>query len=391
MKAVHFGPGNIGRGFIGLLLSKSGYEVTFVARNKKQISLLQQRKQYPVTLANDNEDTAIVHNVTAINGNDAGQVNEAIAEADLITTAVGVSNLKYIAPAIAKGIEYRFRTNDQPLNIMACENAIGASTHLKKVVYKLLPAELHDKADRLLAFPNTAVDRIVPAQDNDDPLEVMVEPFYEWIILRSAMKEGPKEIKGAHYVDSLEPYIERKLFTVNTGHCCAAYFGYLEGYRTIQEVMANSRLRQMVKDVLEETGKVLIRRHHLDEKKHRRYIEKTIDRFANPNLKDHIIRVGRSPIRKLSAGDRLVRPAMLAYQYGIPVPQLVSAIAAGLLFDYRKDPEAVKLQEELQRRGIRGVISHYMEIEEDHPLHQQIVDEYSKLKTMRIRKKHSAM
>ncbi|AJY77000.1 mannitol-1-phosphate 5-dehydrogenase [Paenibacillus beijingensis] len=390
MKAVHFGPGNIGRGFIGLLLSKSGYDVCFVARNKKQIAMLQQRKQYPVTLANENEDTSIVRNVTAINGNDSRQVNEAIAEADLITTAVGVSNLKHIAPAITTGIEHRFKTNDRPLNIMACENAIGASTHLKKMVYKLLPAELHEKADRLLAFPNTAVDRIVPAQDNEDPLEVTVEPFYEWVILRPAMKEGPKEIKGAHYVESLEPYIERKLFTVNTGHCCAAYFGYLEGYRTIQEVMASPRLRQKVKEVLQETGKVLIRKHQLDEKKHQRYIDKTIDRFANPNLKDSIVRVGRSPIRKLSANDRLVRPALLAYQYGIEIPQLISAMAAGLLFDYKKDPEAVKLQEVLRKRGIHHVIGQYLGIEEDHPIHRQIVDEYEKL-AKGIRKKNAAM
>ena len=42
-KAVHFGAGNIGRGFIGLMLVKSGYDVTFVTRNKRKISELQLR------------------------------------------------------------------------------------------------------------------------------------------------------------------------------------------------------------------------------------------------------------------------------------------------------------------------------------------------------------
>ncbi|MDT3425323.1 mannitol-1-phosphate 5-dehydrogenase [Paenibacillus forsythiae] len=380
MKAVHFGPGNIGRGFIGLLLSKSGYEVCFVARNEKQIAQLRRRKQYPVELANNKSDTSIIRNVTAIHINDRKDVNEAIAAADLITTAVGVSALKHIAPSIAKGIVNRFRTNDRPLNIMACENAIGASTQLKKWVYKELPAKWLVKADRLLAFPNTAVDRIVPAQNHEDPLKVEVEPFYEWVIHRPALKEGHQEIKGALYVDSLEPYIERKLFTVNTGHCCAAYFGYLAGLWTIQEAMADPRLKHKVRKVMEETGSVLVRRHGFDESKHRKYIDKTIERFANPHLLDQIVRVGRSPIRKLSRNDRLVRPALLAHDYGIETPYLVSAIGAALCFNAEKDSEAAKLQQELREQGISQVIEQYLEIEEKHPLHRLIVTAYNEIK-----------
>lgn len=132
MKAVHFGAGNIGRGFIGHMLSASDYEVCFVARNPKKISLLQKRQEYPITLANATQDTTIVHNVTAINVNEPERVAQEIASADLITTAVGVSTLQDIARPIAQGIHLRMKNNNlTPLHIIACENAIGGSTRLK--------------------------------------------------------------------------------------------------------------------------------------------------------------------------------------------------------------------------------------------------------------------
>ena len=40
MKVLHFGAGNIGRGFIGKLLSESGFEVIFVDVNQPVIDLI---------------------------------------------------------------------------------------------------------------------------------------------------------------------------------------------------------------------------------------------------------------------------------------------------------------------------------------------------------------
>lgn len=381
MKAVHFGAGNIGRGFIGLMLSNAGYEITFVARNEKQVALLQQRKRYSVTLANEARDTEVVDNVTAINVSNRLAVATAVAAADMVTTAVGVASLKQIAESIASGIELRLRDgNRHPLHIIACENAIGGSTHLKERVYQYLPMEWHEKADYYVAFPDTAVDRIVPFQQHEDPLKVTVEPYFEWIVDRSAMIDGFKEIEGVKYVESLKPYIERKLFTVNTGHAAAAYHGYLEGYDTIQEVMKDSRLKEEISQVMQETGSVLTAKYHWDEKKHQKYIHKMMNRFTNPRLSDNIVRVGRSPIRKLSLNDRLVRPALQAHEMGLDTKHLTSAIAAALLFDYEKDQEAVNLQSALHKTGIHDVISRYMGIPHKHAIHQSIVDRYGEFR-----------
>lgn len=44
MIALHFGAGNIGRGFIGALLHHSGYDVVFADVNDTMVSLLNEKR-----------------------------------------------------------------------------------------------------------------------------------------------------------------------------------------------------------------------------------------------------------------------------------------------------------------------------------------------------------
>ena len=67
-----YGGGNIGRGFIGALMSGAGYEVTFIDVAEPVVRELQERRRYPLRFVSNqgNEDVWVEH-VTAVNGNDA--------------------------------------------------------------------------------------------------------------------------------------------------------------------------------------------------------------------------------------------------------------------------------------------------------------------------------
>ena len=163
MLAVHFGAGNIGRGFIGQLLHESGYDIVFVDVRDDVVEALKTEGRYEVILADENERHVPVDRVTALHSaRDAEEVTERLAEADLVTTAVGPSILPVIAPAIAEGLLERVRVGEAPVNVIACENMVGASQALRGYVMEHVPEESAEAVDEISGFPNAAVDRIVP-------------------------------------------------------------------------------------------------------------------------------------------------------------------------------------------------------------------------------------
>ncbi len=90
MEAVHFGAGNIGRGFIGETLAANGFKINFVDVNETIINALNQRGEYTITLAAPGEKKIHVDNVDGLNNaKDPEAVVKAIAQADLVTTAIG--------------------------------------------------------------------------------------------------------------------------------------------------------------------------------------------------------------------------------------------------------------------------------------------------------------
>ncbi len=131
---VHFGAGNIGRGFIGETLAANGFGIDFVDVNDTIISALNQRGEYDIELAAPGQKKIHVENVDGINnGEHPEKVVEAIKTTDLVTTAIGPKILKFIAPLIADGIKARKDAdNKQTLDVIACENRLVVRNILKK-------------------------------------------------------------------------------------------------------------------------------------------------------------------------------------------------------------------------------------------------------------------
>ncbi|MBS4210078.1 mannitol-1-phosphate 5-dehydrogenase [Bacillus sp. FJAT-50079] len=377
-QVVHFGAGNIGRGFIGALFSQSGYHVTFIDIADEIIRKLNEEKQYDVKLATDAQEATTIKNVSGLNNmTQEDEVVQAIVGATYVTTAIGPNILPRIAPLIAKGLEKRVEANDEKVYVIACENQISATDLLKGYILGHVDDANKEQILNQVRFYNSAVDRIVPIQHHHDSLDVLVEPYYEWVV--ETTDEIPP-VEGMTVVPDLAPFIERKLFTVNTGHATIAYVGYLENKATIDEALADERILAQVQATLTETGDYLIKQYGLDREEHLQYIEKIIGRFKNAYLQDDVTRVARSPLRKLGASDRFIRPATEAKKAGLSYTYLAKAIASALLFDYKEDEEAVKLQAMLKEQDVRSVLKEVSGLEENSEITEEIVRHYEELK-----------
>ncbi|WP_442544391.1 mannitol-1-phosphate 5-dehydrogenase [Arthrobacter sp. KN11-1C] len=374
MKAVHFGAGNIGRGFVGLLLHEAGYEVVFADVAEALISQLASASSYEVHEVGENAAVKTVSGFRALNsGTEEAAVVAEIATADLVTTAVGPHILKFVAPVIAKGVAARSHGKSvAPLQVMACENAINATDLLHSEVEAAWDGAAGELSSAAV-FANTAVDRIVPNQAPGQGLDVTVETFYEWVIDRTPFAGEAPVIPGATFVDELAPYIERKLFTVNTGHASAAYFGYGAGLEKISDAMADATVAARVRAVLEETKQLLVAKHEFVEAEQEAYVQKILSRFTNPYLPDTVNRVGRAPLRKLGRHERFIGPAAELAERGVTPVALLDAMAAALRFDDGADDEAVELARMLSDMDAAEAVERITDLPPSHPLFPQVL------------------
>ncbi|WP_193064365.1 mannitol dehydrogenase [Oceanobacillus oncorhynchi] len=382
MKAVHFGAGSIGRGFIGDLLFESGYETTFVEADEQIIKQINETNSYDLFVIEENYRRKTISGVQALSSIDnREEVILKISEADILTTSVWANNLGKIAPLILEGLKARKKTGKPKLNILACENAMFNSDMLKHFI---LESDYHiseEMLDQIASFPNTTVDRMV-IEDTRKGLNVIhIGKDFELVVEKQKLADPSNPpLKNVYYTANLQKYIEKKLYIINGGHAWAGYIGYVHGYRIIQDVFQNKTIVNEIRETMIECAKLLERKYDFQLGELLDYIDFSIHRFQTPGVQDTINRVCRSPIRKLHADDRLVAPAIQCESYQLKNENLLRGVAAVFLFRNDTDDEAVELEKFIKMNGIRKAITEFTGVEENNPLFQRIEEKYKELK-----------
>ena len=411
--AVIFGAGNVGRGFLGQLFSVSGYEVIFVDVDEPLIAALNERRSYTIRLVdNEQAEEVLVSPVRALHAEETEAVAQALAEASLAATAVGVRALPHIAPLVAAGIVRRtalsrfpvpgsrLQVNKatepasseleafepatlDPLNIIVCENMKKAAATFRRMVGEHLPADHQQHVLENVGFVDTVIARMVPPPTPEmraqDPSLIVVEPYKELPVDRSGFVGPIPEIVGMEPCDRIALYTDRKLYLHNCGHAMLAYLGYQRGHEYGYQALEDPVIRPLLKAMLAESKAGIVVAHGVEAQWLEPHIADIIRRMANRALGDTIFRLARDPLRKLGPEDRLVGAARLAERAGVVPKALSWGIAAGYCFDDGDDPLAMALQQRIVAEGVDAVIADVSGIAPDEPLAALVRERYRRI------------
>ena len=290
--AIHFGAGNIGRGFIAPVLQENNYEVVFVDVNKElieQINLLQRYKVKSISL-NASSDI-FVKNISGLLLDDEEFLNEKLAKADLITTSVGPKFVKDIFNLVSSTKTEKIQT------FIAFENMYRAST-----------SNSTESGLSKIVLIDAVVDKIVPPQ-NITSLDVIVEEYGSIILDNNVNTKPLNESKIVSY-SNYEHEFYKKLWLLNGLHLKLAYFGLSRNIKYIHEILSNQEGLDFAERAIDSLSKAysLFSNSTEDLKDFKQTI---LNRFSMPEIQDEVTRIARNPQIKFSKDERFERPLRL--------------------------------------------------------------------------------
>ncbi len=367
--AVQFGAGSIGRGFLGQLYFEAGLEIVFVDILPDLVDLLNCPGGYRIRIVGNGARDIRVAPVRALLATDLPAIADALAQADMVATAVGAASLPDVAPVLAEGLVKRFHAGGKPLNVLTCENLRSASAVLHRHVLQSLPAGVPVDALAQVRFVHTVISRMVPpCPVQEHGTDVRAEDCNRLAVNGAAVVGPLPDIPGMEIVDNFEAHVERKLYTHNCAHAVLGCCGYHAGFQFAADALADPRIAALVRAVMSETGAALVRRYGFGSAEQAVHEADLLARFANRELGDTCARLARDPIRKLAPDDRLVGAARLCEAEGITPHAVAWGIASALMYRNEADPESLCLAQMLSDLGLETTLRRVCGIEPDESL-----------------------
>ncbi len=204
---------------------------------------------------------------------------------------------------LADALRQRRGSGLKPFTVLSCDNLPGNGDAAKRALLaSAADTDLAHWIAQNAAFPNSMVDRITPQTTDadrelvraefgiDDAWPVVCEPFKQWIIEDDFCDGRPEwEKVGAQIVPDVAPYETMKLSLLNGSHFAMAYLGFLAGFSTVPEVMADPEFRRFIQRLMdEEVTPLLPPVPGIDLTGYKATL---LTRFDNPAIKDQVTRL----------------------------------------------------------------------------------------------------
>ena len=265
-----------------------------------------------------------------------------------------LSNLTQPKTAIGflvSSLQARYQQNIPTPTILCCDNLPNNGDTLAKIVLQfsqLIDENLTHWIREHVCFPNTMVDRIVPATTQSD-IELLAtetgyqdigmvktERFSQWVIEDKFSSERPKwEHVGAMLVRDVEPFETAKLRLLNGTHSSLAYLGYLSGYEYVHQVMEDQQLVQYLEHMmLNEIIPTVTAPEGLDLAQ---YSQDLLTRYRNPALCHRTYQIAMDGSQKLP--QRLLHTIEEQLAAGGSIDALTFAVAGWLRYTMAVDEQ----------------------------------------------------
>jgi fructuronate reductase len=262
--------------------------------------------------------------------------------ADLAATAdAGTGDLVTVVGRLTASLAARFRTCAAPIDVVSCDNTAANGAALAGVVRGFVEASawpdrrvLLDWLGTSVGFPDTIVDRIVPAttpEDRDavaaalglrDEMPVVGEPYRQWVLQDSFVAARPPwELDGALVVPDVAPYQLMKLRLLNGSHSAMAYLGAAAGCRTVAEVLATGWGERLVRSFGAEVAPTL----PAAGPDAATYVDDLVERFRNPAMHHLLRQIGSDGSLKIPERWLDALRALRAGEAGTPTLELAVA------------------------------------------------------------------
>ncbi|MEA4888965.1 MAG: hypothetical protein VB070_05840 [Clostridiaceae bacterium] len=384
MKCIVLGAGKIARGFIGHLLYLSGIPFTFVEVSDALCDLINERGCYTVHILGCPEKDCVVSGAKALNFSRQEEITQAIADADVVFTAVGGKNLPGIVGILKNGIE-RKALQGGNLNIITCENWKKPADLLRSALEESVRSDAQVFLAKCVGITEAVIMRSAIESDADalknDPLCVNVQNFWDLPVDKSRIVGELPPIQGLKLMDAFAGFLERKFYTYNAANGTVSYLGALLGFTRIADAAHDERIINILNGVYHETASALSKKHNFPLDEQLAFTETSRRKLQDYTIVDFIERNARDPIRKLGPDDRLIGSARLVLEEGFVPEHLCIAAAAAIFYEHAGDPSAEMLRQMRETQGIAAVIEKICELDPDGLLGSMIQEKVELLKT----------